>query len=162
MNGLVFRELNKLTDRDIILRITASSGFFEPGEVDLALEYFDACAQEESNSEHTFLMADLNGSTVGYSNYGKASYSGLSWYLHWIAVDEAYRGKGLGKLILAETERIIQQSGGRKVFIETSSKPEYIATQKFYESTGYIVEARLKDFYLIGDDQLIFSKILES
>ncbi len=162
MKELHFRELDRETDRDKIWNITRSSGLFEPREVDLAMEYFAAPQQKKGELGNTFLLADLDGITVGYSNYGRASCSGNSYYLHWIAVDDAFRGRGLGKIILTETERMIFLAGGRKLFIETASKEEYLATQKFYESASYTVEAKLKDFYNAGDDQLIYSKILTS
>lgn len=157
---LTFREHLLHDDRSALERITRSSGFFEAGETELALEFFDHCRDHGSGAEHRFLFADLDGKMVGYSNYGRASYSGLSYYLHWIAVDDPFRGRGLGKKILTETEGIIRKAGGRKIFVETSSRSLYQATQIFYERAGYIQEGRLKDFYIIGDDQLIYSRII--
>ena len=49
-------------------------------------------------------------------------------------------------------------SGGWLLIIETSSKESYKNTVGFYYSLGYQEIARIKDFYDVGDDKLIFVK----
>ena len=62
---------------------------------------------------------------------------------------------------LKEAEKEIKRLGGRAIYIETSSKPLYKPTQKFYLDNGYRIEAILKDFYDLNDDKLIFTKQLD-
>jgi len=50
--------------------------------------------------------------------------------------------------------------GGRMILIETSSQETYGATVRFYEKAGYELVARIKNFYRVGDDKLVFSKEL--
>jgi ribosomal protein S18 acetylase RimI-like enzyme len=50
--------------------------------------------------------------------------------------------------------------GGRMLLIETSSQETYGATIRFYERNGYQLMARIKNYYRIGDDKLVFSKEL--
>jgi hypothetical protein len=42
--------------------------------------------------------------------------------------------------------------------VETSSKPGYEKTNLFYQRIGYKEAARIIDFYMIGDDQIIYEK----
>jgi hypothetical protein len=44
--------------------------------------------------------------------------------------------------------------------VETSSRPEYVATRAFYARRGYTEAARLRAFYAPGDDRVIFTKRL--
>jgi hypothetical protein len=46
------------------------------------------------------------------------------------------------------------------VLIETSSQESYGATVRPYERGGYDVAARIRNFYKLGDDKLIFQKEL--
>jgi ribosomal protein S18 acetylase RimI-like enzyme len=124
------------------------------------MQYYNENREKGDECEHKFLFGELDGKTVGYVNYGTASHSGQSYYIHWIAVDDSCRNKGLGKQLLLESESIIKMSGARKIFVETSSKEEYRSTQQFYLKCGYVIEAVLKKFYSDNDDQLIFSKEL--
>jgi len=54
----------------------------------------------------------------------------------------------------------VVKRGGRMLLIETSSQESYVPTVRFYERTGYQLAARIRNFYRIGDDKLIFSKDL--
>jgi hypothetical protein len=58
------------------------------------------------------------------------------------------------------TEDLIRAAGGRKVYIETSSRDLYLPTRAFYQSCGYPIDAQLDDFYGPGDHKCIFSKSL--
>jgi ribosomal protein S18 acetylase RimI-like enzyme len=61
---------------------------------------------------------------------------------------------------LEYVEHEVIKQGGRMLLIETSSQESYGATIRFYERNGYQLAARIKDFYRIGDDKLVFSKVL--
>jgi ribosomal protein S18 acetylase RimI-like enzyme len=80
--------------------------------------------------------------------------------LYWIVVDPAVQKKGIGRYLLKYVEREVKKQGGRMLLIETSSQESYGATIRFYERSGYHLAARIKDFYRIGDDKLVFSKVL--
>jgi hypothetical protein len=55
-------------------------------------------------------------------------------------------------------EAAIKQSKGRLALVETSSKPGYEKTNLFYQNIGYRETARITDFYMIGDDKVIYEK----
>ena len=46
------------------------------------------------------------------------------------------------------------------LLIETSSQESYGSTQRFYEAAGYELAARIRNFYRVGDDKLVFLKEL--
>ena len=70
------------------------------------------------------------------------------------------RGRDSGRLLLGHVEQEVVKRGGRMILIETSSQETYGATIRFYKRGGYDLVARIKNFYRVGDDKLIFSKEL--
>jgi ribosomal protein S18 acetylase RimI-like enzyme len=80
--------------------------------------------------------------------------------LYWIAVDPAAQGRGLGHALMAQVEAQIRAQGGRLLLIETSSTSPYEPARRLYLSSGFGLEATIRDFYAPGDDLLIFSKHL--
>jgi ribosomal protein S18 acetylase RimI-like enzyme len=78
--------------------------------------------------------------------------------LYWIATHNDYRGKGVGKKVLAETEKIAKNMGCIILIAETSGLPHYEPTRAFYLKSGFTLEARIKDYYTLGDDKLFFTK----
>jgi GNAT superfamily N-acetyltransferase len=160
-HGMQWRYEARPEDREAVRRIVHSSGFFSPAEIDVAVELVDDRLRLGEASEYYFVFADdAEGRTWGYTCYGPITVTQGSFDLYWIAVDHEYRGRGLGKRLLAESERLIAAAGGRRVYIETSIKPQYSPTRHFYERNGYPLEAVLKEFYGPGDDKAIYVKAL--
>jgi hypothetical protein len=50
--------------------------------------------------------------------------------------------------------------GGRRIYIETSSRAQYEPTRGFYLKCGYRQETILEDFYAPGDGKVIYVKAL--
>jgi ribosomal protein S18 acetylase RimI-like enzyme len=94
----------------------------------------------------------------GYACYGPVPLTVGTYDLYWIVVDPVAQGRGHGRRLLEAVERRIEELGGRKLLIETSSQESYAGTIRFYERSGYELAARIRDFYKVGDDKLVFSK----
>ena len=97
---------------------------------------------------------------LGYTCYGPIPGTDASFDLYWIAVHPDTQGKGVGKTLIRESEERIKAVGGQRVYIETSSKDQYVPTRRFYLACGYAQEALLADFYRPGDSKVIYSKAL--
>ncbi len=158
LDNLAWRRQVVAADGDRVRHILASSGFFHDHEIEVAVELVDEhLAKGETASGYSFLFADSpTGETLGFTCYGPIACTVGSFDLYWIAVDQACRGQGLGEGLLKQSERHIQAQGGRRIYIETSGRPLYAPTQKFYAKCGYRLEARLEDYYDVGDAKLIF------
>ena len=46
----------------------------------------------------------------------------------------------------------------RMIIAETSSQPKYDKARLFYERLGFMEAARIRDFYRVGDDKIIYIK----
>jgi hypothetical protein len=57
-----------------------------------------------------------------------------------------------------EVERRIAERDARVVVVETSSRPDYDPTRRFYDKRGYRESARVQDFYTPGDDRVVLTK----
>ena len=143
-----------------VREIVAATGFFSAEEVRIAEELVEERLSQGPDSGYLFLFADRGGDTVGYTCYGPISLTAASYDLYWIAVHPAAQGGGLGRRLLAATEKRIRALGGRRVYAETSSRPQYLPTRTFYERCGYRTAALLEDFYAAGDGKVIFEKAL--
>ncbi len=151
-------------DRSRIEEMVLSSGKFTDKETVTAMELVDeALKKGEEASGYIFaVLEDRRGPSVvkGYACYGPTPLTQGVYDLYWIVVDPKEQGKGFGRLLIEHVERDVMKRGGRMILIETSSQESYGATIRFYGRAGYERVARIKNFYRIGDDKLVFSKEL--
>jgi len=155
-----FRTEVRPADREAVRDVLESSGFFYPEEIDVAVELVDERLARAEASGYFFDFAERDGRVAGYSCYGPIACTRASYDLFWIGVHQEQRGRGLGRLLLGRAEEDIRRRGGRRLYIETSSRPLYEPTRGFYLACGYRLEATLEDFYGPGDGKVIFVKAL--
>ena len=150
-------------DRSRIEEMVVSSGKFNDVEIETALELVDEAIKEGDTSGYIFAVLEYgrnNPVLRGFACYGPIPLTQGVYDLYWIVVDPAAEKKGIGRYLLEYVEHEVIKQGGRMLLIETSSQESYGATIRFYERNGYQLAARIKDFYRIGDDKLVFSKVL--
>ena len=150
-------------DRSRIEEMVVTSGKFNDVEIETALELVDEAIREGDASGYVFAVLEYGKSNPmlrGFACYGPVALTQGVYDLYWIVVDPAVQKKGNGRYLLEYVEHEVIKQGGRMLLIETSSQESYGATIRFYERNGYQLEARIKDFYRIGDDKLVFSKVL--
>ena len=160
MGNIKFRYMPVKDDVEKIRTITESTKFFYDYEVDVAVELIQERLSKGEASGYSFVFAEENGIIIAYSCYGHIACTKNSYDLYWIVTHNDCRGKGIGKILLKETENKIKEAGGKKVYAETSSLPKYASTRRFYESTGYKAESVLKEFYNDNDDKITFVKTI--
>ncbi|MCU0531815.1 MAG: GNAT family N-acetyltransferase [Syntrophales bacterium] len=142
--------------------IVASTGLFRPDEIGIAVELVEERLRVGPASGYHFIFAEREGRVLGYSCYGPVPLTLQSYDLYWIAVRKDLQGTGIGRMLLERSEAAVIELGGRRVYIETSSKAMYRNTRRFYDRNGYRAEATLKEFYSPGDHKVIYVKALSS
>lgn len=145
-------------DIESIRQIVESTGYFRSDEVDVAVEIALERLHKGDQSDYSFLFIDIRKQAVAFCCFGRIPCTIGSFDLYWIAVHRNQRRKGLGRMLLHEAEEMVAALKGRKLYIETSSKPEYEDTRAFYVSNGYQLASRLTDFYSNGDDKITYVK----
>ena len=141
--------------------VNANTDIFSQEEVECVDELWEEyLAFGSEKSGYYFIVEKEAGQVLGYACYGPRALTDRTYDLYWIAVSPDARRGGVGRRLLVATEEAIRKVGGRLLIVETSGLPEYTSTRAFYLSTGYTLEATLKDFYAEGDDLVIFTKHL--
>jgi D-alanine-D-alanine ligase len=148
-------------DGSAINTITTNSSVFNHEEVECVNELWEEYLTHGSErSGYYFLVEKDQDRVLGYACYGPRSLTSGTFDLFWIAVDPTARRRGVGRDLLGACEDAVRKLGGRLLVLETSGRPAYEPTRNFYISSGYTLEAQIKDFYSIGDDLVIFTKHL--
>ena len=160
-SDLIFRYEVEPKDPEKIRQLTEATGFFYPYEIDIAVELVDDRLSHGLESEYHFIMAEHYGRLVGYTCYGPIPCTVASYDLYWIAVHPDFQGRGLGLDLMNEAEKRIAAAGGRRIYVDTSERPQYDSTRAFYEKCGYLLEAVFKDFYAPGDGKAVYCKTVE-
>ncbi len=173
-------------DRGRVADILRATGVFREPEVDVALELFDetfagaplragaagphvATRAGDASTHDTKASSPLDGylflgaftpdeKLIGYACYGATPDTDRTWDLYWIAVDPSAQGTGSGTTLLSEVERRLSGLHARMLVVETSSRSDYAPTRAFYLARGYGEAARVRDFYAVSDDRIIFTK----
>ncbi len=146
--------------KEPIRQLLRETRAFRSDEVEVALELIEECLTYTSfNPENYQIYSAVEGASVlGYVCFGKTPMTLSTYDLYWIAVAREVQGKGIGRALFEFACSEIQKQGGKLLVIETSSQPQYENTRRFYEKMGCQLEARIKDFYCVGDDKLIYTK----
>lgn len=159
-HDITLRDAVRPEDVAAVREIVESTGFFAPYEVEIAVELVQERLARGEASGYDFVFADVGDRPIGYVCHGPIACTVASYDMFWLAVRNEFRGRGLGRLLVLESERRIALAGGRRVYIETSSRAQYEPTRRFYERCGYVEEARLADFYAPGDGKVVFVRVL--
>lgn len=110
--------------------------------------------------EYYGYSAKVGRVVAGFIVFGPIPMTERSWNLDWIGVAPLFARQGVGRLLFRAMEKVISDLKGRQIHIDTSSLPDYLPACRFYETMGFTLEARLKDFFRHGDDKLIYVKVL--
>jgi len=147
-------------DTPTLLEMTAATGYFKPLEVDALREVLDDYHDHNQFDGNRCFVLEEEGKLLGFVYHAPEPMTEGSWSLWWIVVRPDAQGKGHGGLLLDFVEGDARRHGARMLFVETSGLPLYESTRQFYLRNGYHEEARVRDFYAEGDDQVYYRKRL--
>jgi len=147
-------------DRDRVLQILIAVARFTEDEVRSAIELVDKALAEPERREYVVHVLEDGGQVQGYVCYGPTPFTDGVFDLYWIAVDPRRQREGFGQVLLRFVENEVRKLRGRMLLIETSSKESYGPTLRFYQRAGYDEISRIKDFYRVEDDKIVFCKKL--
>jgi len=146
-------------DRGPLEMILRDTGVFSDTEITVALELIDAALGSPTQKDYIIRTAEVEeGEVAGYYCVGPTPMTAGTFDLYWIAASSAYRGMGVGKALLRHAEELIARMGATLIIAETSSKPSYDATNRFYLVNDYSEMARIRNYYAQGDDLVVYGK----
>jgi len=116
----------------------------------------------ENTAKFQTFVAEENGLVIAFLSL--QCHFPTSWEVNCIAVDAAYRNRGVGQALQSRTEEWLKGQGAKtlqvKTLAEAHPSPEYEQTRKFYESVGYIPVEVFPTLWEIGLPVLQLIKIL--
>ncbi len=131
---------------------------FTNDEIDVAMELVDQALNDQNQKDYQIYTYKENKKLIGYYCVGPTPLTMGTYDLYWIVVEPNSHKRGIGKMLLKHAEDTVKSQGGRLIIVETSSQPKYKNTRKFYQGNKYEELARIKDYYQIGDDLVIYGK----
>jgi ribosomal protein S18 acetylase RimI-like enzyme len=152
-------------DRERLRQILVATARFSDEEVGWAMDLVDQSLDQPNKGDYLAYVLEEPDSgpkraVQGYVCYGPTPKTEGVFDLYWIAVDPAQQGQGFGQILLRFVENEVRRQSGRMLLIETRSRTSFEPTIRFYERSGYQEITRIKDFYRIEDDKLVFCKKL--
>jgi ribosomal protein S18 acetylase RimI-like enzyme len=159
ISHLHWREDLKPNDVATIRALVTATGYFTADEIAIAAELAEHRLQNGPN-DYRFIIAEYNSEMIGFACFGPIPATQHRYDLYWIAVHPDWQGCGAGKLLLKFAEFAAKQQGAVRVYIDTSTRPQYDSSRKFYEHCGYKQIADLPDFYAENDGKAIYMRDL--
>jgi GNAT superfamily N-acetyltransferase len=157
----IYRRSLRESDPQAIREIVKSTGYFSDEEIEVAVELASEGLHRGNKSSYQFMFAEVSERLIAYTCFGRIPGTLYSYDLYWIVVHEDFRGLGIGRALLKQTEETISGLGGCYVYIETSSRSLYEPTRQFYVRCGYTQTAVLENFYAPGDSKITYRKVLK-
>jgi len=144
-------------DRSAIVDIVRGVGNFNQAEMDCALELVDIYLNNAQQNDYRVVVAeDADECVCGYACWGPTPMTQGTYDLYWLATHPGAQGRGVGRELMNYVEDRVREENGRLLIIETSSKESYGKTVGFYRRSEYEEASRIRDFYDVGDDKLVF------
>ena len=107
-----------------------------------------------------WIVAEHEGAVQGVAYTVPEPLTEGTWNTLCICVDPEAHGKGIGTALMRHIEAGLRGVDDRVLLVETSGTEGFARTRGFYDMLGYDREARIRDYYTVGDDKIIFRKAL--
>ena len=133
---------------------------FSKQEIEIALELIDIALTKPQQRDYIIFSCVEEGEVLGYYCVGPTPATQSTFDLYWIVVKPSAQARGIGGELNMHAENLIRKEKGRLVIAETSSQPRYEKTRTFYLKHGYSELSRIRDYYKIGDDLVVYGKYL--
>jgi len=115
---------------------------------------------ENQDVDELWMTCESDSKAIGFCYAVPEQLAQGTWNMLAITVSPSQQNCGAGKLLTASLENKLRKQGGRVLIADTSGTDEFSATRRFYLSSGYCEEARIRDFWALGDDKVTFWKAL--
>ena len=145
-------------DREQIRQFIIETEVFTYAEISVAMELIDTFLNNPKQTDYDCHSAVEGDEVLGYICLGPTPVTNGTFDLYWIVVKPSEHGSGVGTNLMKYAEDVVKQNQGRLLIAETSSQPKYEKTREFYLRVGYTELARIKDYYKVGDDLVIYGK----
>jgi ribosomal protein S18 acetylase RimI-like enzyme len=135
------------------------SGLFEPSQTEELVQMLNQHFSGETENQDLWFTDDDNG-VVGVAYVAPERMTEGTWNLYLIAIHPDRQRQGRGVALLRHVEQVLGSRDQRILLVETSGLESFEYVRSFYRKSGYDEEARIREFYKVGDDKIVFRKAL--
>jgi ribosomal protein S18 acetylase RimI-like enzyme len=146
-------------DTNALIALAAASGLFEPSQT---AELTEMLGQHFAGDSLDYWLTDEDQEPVGVAYVAPERMTEGTWNLYLIAVHPKRQRQGRGKKLLEYVEQLLIDRGERVLLVETAGTEDFEYVRTFYRKSGYAEEARIRDFYAVGVDKVIYLKFLQT
>ena len=145
-------------DLPSLVALMEGTGMFAPEEIE---GFADATASQLEAPEEgqRWTRAESGGAVIGAAYLAPEMPDGV-FNLLFLGVAPEHRRSGAGSRLLADAERHLREEGARLLIVDTSSGSAFVGAWGFYDANGYEEEARIRDYWSLGEDKITFRKAL--
>ena len=148
-------------DRAAIADLVVSAGNFNQAEIDCALELVDIYLTDENQTDYHVVVAQDAGSKVhAYACWGPIPMTKGAFDLYWIATHPDARGRGFGRALMDYVERKASETTAAFSWWKPHRRRPMPAPWNSIAVSDTAENSRIRDFYDVGDDKIIFVKRL--
>lgn len=144
-------------DLTAVLALASAAMSFAPEELEelktILADYFSG-----KTAHHFWLTDDGDDGLVAAAYCAPERMTNGTWNLLFIAVHPDYQGQGRGTALIADIEQRLATHNAHLLLVETLASFEH--TRDFYRKCDFKEEARIRDFYELGADKIVYRKIL--
>jgi ribosomal protein S18 acetylase RimI-like enzyme len=154
---MIVRDIRS-SDIPALQRVADETGLF-PADMlpDMASEFLSG-----DDPSDLWIALEADGEVVGFCYAAPEEMADGTWNMLALAVLPSRQKGGVGAALVAELENRLRAQGNRILVVDTSGTPNFEGARAFYRRSGYVEEARIRDFWAKGDDKVIFWKSLTS
>ena len=145
----------KESDFDALIDIATASGLFEPDQTEMLAGMLRSPGEND-----VWFTDEAENGPVGVAYLAPEKMTNGTWNLLFIAVHPDHQRQGRGKNILKHVQHWLRSKGERILLVETAGLDSFDYVRSFYAGDGFATEARVRDFYDVGVDKVIFRKSL--
>ena len=137
-------------------RVLSETGLFPS---DMLREMISAFLSAQESSD-IWMTCEVEGRAIGFCYAAPEALTKGTWNMLAIAVLPGEQGRGVGGAIVSALEDALKERDARVLIADTSGTAAFERTRAFYSRNGYTEEARIRDFWTVGDDKVVFWKAL--
>ncbi|MEB4675229.1 GNAT family N-acetyltransferase [Enterobacteriaceae bacterium G50] len=144
-----------ISDREPLLDMLNKSGQFDDEGLLHVRKTLNNYLSGES--DELWFSADQQG-LAGVAYCAPEVMTSDVWNLLMLWVSPSHQRQGVGNALINQVENALKNNHARLLIVETSSLHEFSAARDFYSKQGFIKEARIRHYYGIDEDKIIFTK----
>ena len=158
---------HKAMRNNILVRPAGAADLHAIGHIAEATDLFPAemlpdmiAGYLDRSKDDIWLTACVDETVIGFVFCEPERLTNGTWNMLAIGVSPDQQSEGAGAKLVAHLEHQLRSAGHRILLVETLGTPEYERTRSFYLRNGYVEEARIREFYDVGGDKIVFWKHL--